>query len=509
MPRLRSSLRLARQAGEVLADYADFLAAQANHEAGNEAAAEALLHGFAERYPDSIFDAQAPELEATVLLAMNDAAGAQRVLAAAADGPAAERPGYQLARGAGRAGAGADSRRRCDFQADLLDHPLSPEAETARARLTAEGAEASLDSGGIAEPGRCLLQRRTATRKPASSIMRWRGRTGLDEQSREWLCGGCGGMRSETEAADPGPGQALPDTQDDNGARRLYLLMELARNRNDQAEQQSIVAEMETRFPQSEWLAEALFSSGNMYLLSRDYPKAVEYYSYLAAHFPQGKNAAAAHWRAGWLSYRQGLYADAARLFDEQIRLYPDATETAAALYWRARLYETQDHKPALAAANYRAIVRAYQHYFYAQMARERLAALGNTQPVAEPRIWTASRRRRCLRLTTAFPMTATHLAKAKLLANAGLNDYIPAGDCSGPGLGFVERAGRGADLRFRWRHVSRDARAEAGIALRCDGFHRRHSAGRTGAFFFRSRIGRPSRPSRRRTIWIPTSWLR
>ena len=49
---------------------------------GNEAAAEALLHGFADRYPDSIFDAQAPELEANVLLAMSNAAGAQQVFGA-------------------------------------------------------------------------------------------------------------------------------------------------------------------------------------------------------------------------------------------------------------------------------------------------------------------------------------------------------------------------------------------------------------------------------------------
>jgi soluble lytic murein transglycosylase len=93
-----------------------------------------------------------------------------------------------------------------------------------------------------------------------------------------------------------------------------------------------------------------------MYLLKRDYPRAVEYYGYLAVHFPSSKNASAAHWKAGWLSYRQGLYADAARLFDEQIKLYPTAPETVGALYWRGRLYEAQDHAPARAAANYRAI---------------------------------------------------------------------------------------------------------------------------------------------------------
>jgi soluble lytic murein transglycosylase len=46
-----------------------------------------------------------------------------------------------------------------------------------------------------------------------------------------------------------------------------------------------------------------------MYMLKRDYPRAVEYYSYLATHFPESKNAPAAHWRAGWLSYRQGQFA--------------------------------------------------------------------------------------------------------------------------------------------------------------------------------------------------------
>jgi len=45
------------------------------------AAAELLLNGFLDRYPDSIFDVQAPEQEANVLLAMNNVEGARRVLA--------------------------------------------------------------------------------------------------------------------------------------------------------------------------------------------------------------------------------------------------------------------------------------------------------------------------------------------------------------------------------------------------------------------------------------------
>ena len=144
---------------------------------------------------------------------------------------------------------------------------------------------------------------------------------------------------------------------------------------------------METRFPHSTWLAEALFSSGNMYMLSHDYPTAVQYYSDLSARFPASTNAAAAHWRAGWLSYREGKLGSAAIFFSEQIHLYPSAQETVSALYWRGRLYEVMDHAPAQAAANYRTILRVWPHYFYAQMARVRLSALGGTVPAQVPEL--------------------------------------------------------------------------------------------------------------------------
>ena len=99
-----------------------------------------------------------------------------------------------------------------------------------------------------------------------------------------------------------------------------------------------------------------------------------------------------------------------------------------SALYWRGRLYETQDHKPAQAAANYRTIIRAYQHYFYAQMARQRLAALGNAQTGAQPAPQPQLDRFQAPpvpQLEESFPADSPHLAKARLLANAGLNEYI------------------------------------------------------------------------------------
>ena len=65
----------------------------------------------------------------------------------------------------------------------------------------------------------------------------------------------------------------------------------------------------------SPWLAEALYSSANMYLLRKDYPQAIEYYSELATRFPTHRYAPSSHWKAAWLNYRLGNYSEAALLF--------------------------------------------------------------------------------------------------------------------------------------------------------------------------------------------------
>ncbi|MDE3163114.1 MAG: transglycosylase SLT domain-containing protein [Acidobacteriota bacterium] len=419
-----ANLEKARTAGDLLADYADFLGAEAQHGAGDDRAAEVLLKGFAARYPDSIFVAQAPETEAEVLLAMQKAEEAGRVLDAAASGPAAGRPGFQLAKAEVAEALGQNPQAIGFYKALLVAHPLADEAEKARARLTALGAEGTLTVSELRSLADAYYRahRYNLASEQYRALVR---KAELPQGTRDGFEIAAAACDLKLKRLTVAEAEALPDSQDENGARRMYLLMELARDRDDLDQQQSIVATMETRFGASDWLAEALFSSGNMYMLRRDYPKAVEYYGYLAEHFQGSKNAAAAHWRAGWLSYRQGLYQDAARLFDEQIARYPSANETVAALYWRGRLYETQEHNPAHAVANYRAIVRAYPHYFYAQMARKRLEGMDRVSPAADPGL----ERFKAVNVPTledSFPDDNEHLAKAKLLGNAGLNEYIP-----------------------------------------------------------------------------------
>ncbi len=420
------------KASNILDDYADFLAARADHDAGQDSAAEALLRGFNTRFPDSIFVVESPELEANVLLALKNPAAANRVLDAAPVAATA-RPGYQLARAQVALALNQPDRADQLFKALLLNHPLSPEAETARMRLAVTGATASLTADEL----RSLADAYYRAGRYALAAEEYRAlarKSTVGETAQAGFEVAAAASDLKLKRLTTAEAQALPDTDDDNGARRAYLLMELARNRDDVATQQSLVDQMRTRFPRSPWLAEALFSSGNMYMLAHDYPRAVAYYSDLAQRFPQHKTAAAAHWRASWLYYRQGQLDEAGRMFDEQIRLFPSAPETAAALYWRARIDETRGNK-AQAAARYRAIVRAYDHFFYAQMARQRLQVLGSLPPVVDPDL-DRFRAPDVPPLDDSFPEDSDHLARARVLANAGLNEYIPREIAADPDSG-------------------------------------------------------------------------
>jgi soluble lytic murein transglycosylase len=425
-----ANLRQARAAGDALADYDDYLAAKAEHDGGNDAGAEDLIKGFAERNPDSIFVAQVPELEAQILLGLKDTAGARKALAAAPE--SAGRAGYQFALGEVDQAEGKTDEAGRVFKHVLLTWPLAYEAQASRTRLTALGMESSLTPEELRSLGDAYYKagRYADASEQYHALERISGGSAAQRNAFAIAAAACDlKLKKLTKEQ----AESLAATNDENGARRLYLLMELARNRDDLTGQTSYVDMLRTSFPRSQWFAEALFSSGNMYLLRKDYPRAVTYYSELASTFPQNTNAAAAHWRAGWWSYRQGQYDQAGKIFEEQIREYPGAKETVSALYWRAKLYEQQDHEPGLAAAHYRTLIKTYSHYFYAQMAKERLVALGDATPISVPALEKYVPEA-IPKLEATFPEGDPHLVKAHLLVNAGLTEYVPQEIAAAPG---------------------------------------------------------------------------
>ena len=220
--------------------------------------------------------------------------------------------------------------------------------------------------------------------------------------------------------------EKLPDTTDDSAALKMYLLAELSRNEHDEATHDALIAQMVQRFPTSRWLEEALYSGGNMYLIKHDAKQATYHYSLLVKMFPTSTYAASAHWRAAWMNYRLRNTAEAARLMDEQIQGYPAGIEVPSALYWRGRIYEEDEHNFGQAVNYYRALTSSYTNYYYSLLARQRLNVLkAQAGAVAPAAVLSAVQKPVVPPLTGELPENEPHLIKARLLANAALNEYI------------------------------------------------------------------------------------
>lgn len=435
-PEAIAALKNSAREGASLDDYAAFLTAQAYLQSNQLASAQPILASFIQRYPDSIFDPQIPVLQANAFIQQGDPQFALAVLRAHSAEPIANKSDFQLALAKANlmSGNAADAQRL--FTHIYLTFPLSSEATEARKQLVTSGAITSLSAAQRSRRADALY----AAHRYSDAEEEYRSlstQSTLSDSERNRMLVAIAACEWKLNKLSLRDLERLPDTSDEAGARRLYLMMELARDKNDTSTQQSLLTQLESRFPKSPWLAEALYSSGNMYLLRKDYPNAIRYYSDLATFFPASCDqhhhgpcsdyTPYVHWRAAWLTYRSGNYTQAAKMFDDQIKLYGEGPEAASALYWRARIYADQEHNPTMAAKYYRTVDRVYPHYYYADLAVQRLAAMGLT-PDDDP---TGSDELDGLEpqdipeLSADIPDQDPHLVKARLLANAGLNEYI------------------------------------------------------------------------------------
>jgi soluble lytic murein transglycosylase len=159
-------------------------------------------------------------------------------------------------------------------------------------------------------------------------------------------------------------------------------LAEVARTSDNDDEFLKYLEQLRQQAPTSPWLEQSLLSAGNVFLLRKDYDRAIDSYRELQQRFPNAGRASYAHWKAAWLSLRQGRNAEAKKEFEEQIALYPSSNEVPAALYWRARLAE-EDGETAKARAFYQKLSDRYRNYYYADLARKQLKILKSTgEPV-------------------------------------------------------------------------------------------------------------------------------
>ena len=414
-----------RQAGgtdDALGDYADYLGAQALISAQQFGQVMPLLDHFADRHPDSIFVASAPLLLANTYLASSNGAAAVKTLEPLLGTPEADHADFKLTLGKAYQASGESAKALAQYRAIYTNQPLTYEAAVARSQLQGLGAGPSAAERKIHADVLFNAKRYSEASAEYSAIRNDPSLSQADKDALEIYSAVCDLKLKHLSHHDI---DKLPATNDDSAALKLYLYAEISRTEKDRAGHDTYIAQMVDKYPHSRWLEEALYSGGNMYLLTHDLPQAIYHYKLLVERFPNSVYAPSAHWREAWMDYRLRNYPEAARLMDEQVVRYGAGIEASSALYWRARVYEDAEHDFPHAAAYYKSLSANYVNFYYGILARKRLAVLGAQPEIAPTPALAAVRVLEVPDLADVVPVNDPHLIKAKLLANAALNEYI------------------------------------------------------------------------------------
>jgi soluble lytic murein transglycosylase len=373
-------LSRAKPHAEEFADYVNFYLGTAYAQSGRTAEAIATLSTFEQNFPDSLFRRDANISYANLLMQENRA---QEAIVVLEKNRPPVRSDLELSLGRAYVMAGEPAKALAIFRTLYLAMPLSPEADLA-------GTEISKLAGQTQAAPPSVDERRIR------ADLLYKGKR-YSDAAREYQ-----GLIYDVPVADrvtiqlamasalqkAGRGHearqmldSLQGLSTELDAQRHYLLGEIARSSDDEAAFLSNLALIRQQAASSPWLEQALLSAGNIYLLKKDYDKAIDAYRELQQRFPNGNRASYAHWKAAWLTMRQGRNDEAKKEFEEQIAWYPASNEVPAALYWRARL-AAEDGESAKARAFYQKISDRFRNYYYADLAREEIKKLPDT---AEP----------------------------------------------------------------------------------------------------------------------------
>jgi soluble lytic murein transglycosylase len=418
-----TEFRQASNHGVALDDYAEYLEAQAAVQGNRPQDALPLLTHFADRHPGSVFDASAPILMANAYLTGNDAQGALRVLQPLLGSSISSHVDFRFALAKAYQMSGNSQQAATLYRGIYLGDPLSPNAADAKGQMASMNVPLSAAERKQHADAMFNAKQYTAAEEEYRALQKSSNELSQsDRDALEIYAAVCDLRLKKLSRQDV---EHLPVTGDDSAALKIYLQSELARNLGDTDQHDALVQKLTAQYPHSRWLEEALYSGGNMYLIRQEDAKAIDQYLALVEHFPNSIYAPNSHWHAAWLCYRQRRYPDAARLMDEQIVNYPAGSQIPGALYWRARLYEDVEHNFGQALNYYSKLNASYVNSYYAILARQRIAEIGQRPDVPPAAALASVPEVNDPELTDVLPENDPHLIKARLLANAGLNEYI------------------------------------------------------------------------------------
>jgi len=406
-----------------LSEYVNYYLGTAYMQAGRSAECIATLSSFARDFPDSVLLRDAHVVYANALMQEARPEDAATLLEGDRQ-PARVDVEWNL----GRAyeAAGNLPKAAIIFRNIYLTMPLTGEAELANSELKKLAGSTSVQPANVDE-------RKTR----ADLLLKGRRYADAAEEYKDLLeqvsPDDRGGIQLSLATALLKSGHAkdakrtldslVPSSADIN-AHKLYLLGEVARGSDNDDEFLKDLDQLRQQAPTSPWLEQGLLSAGNVFLLRKDYDRAIDAYRELQQRFPNAGRAPYAHWKAAWLTLRQGRKAEAEKEFEEQIGLYPSSNEVPAALYWRARLAE-EDGETAKARAFYQKLSDRFRNYYYADLARKQLKVLKSTgEPISYALLdKVAPVDAKADIVADDPPSDNLRVQKAELLGNGGLVD--------------------------------------------------------------------------------------
>ncbi len=410
-----------------LDDYVSFHLGGARLALQDYPAARELLERVTTRQPVSPFLGQALLLQAKVLTESGKAEEAIRLLGErAADTP---QPSGELAFGNALVAASRSAEAAAHYQRVYYEFPMSDQAAKAQDALTA----LRRDLGPSYPPpsaamemsrGANLMEARQYNRARAEYLDLANRLTGAARDlalvraaAAEVYQNRIDSARQALEAIEPRD----PEVE----AERLHYLY-LCAGRSDAGQQAGEwLNRLARKHAQSPWRLKSLLAFTNRYFVQNEPERYEPLYRACAESFPESADAPLCHWRMIWVAYRK-RDRKAEELFREHLTRYPESSKASAALYFLGRL-EEKAKRPGAARLFYELIETRFPNYYYAHVARERMRqpALSRATPDAATQKFVAElpMTRRAPLDFEIQPQTRLRIERAKLLAEAGLND--------------------------------------------------------------------------------------
>jgi len=358
-----------------LREYVQYWHAQASLALGQKEEGLEQLQSLRRDFPDSVMTEQAVTSLVQTALAIGKAENALAALDAFPNTSA--KPALLLLRAQAREKlAAAKGEMPLSAATDYLDlyyrFPLNDEAKAAGQRITS--LQAALGEQFPGTPMQTQISRAETfflakhwhdARSEYAELLPKLG--GADRERAELRVAQCdvqSGGSLELLAA-----VSLTDPELD--AERIFAISQAYRSENLEPRMLDEIDQLVKRHPQSPWVEDGFFATGNYYWVNLDRDRAAEYYRRTLDLFPDGKNSQAATWRVAWTAYLERK-PEAADMLEAFVRRFPTSSYVQDALYWLGRAYERSGNT-ALARGFYRAGATRFPLTYFGAKAAARL----------------------------------------------------------------------------------------------------------------------------------------